>query len=682
MTFNSQPSAVLFEKNIEYFSTFSSQLVAALRDSLRLIQFEDLESTSNVYFSNKLYIQDLGKYISDIKASKSGVLLPRLLERAPQLNSPISAACMLGSTRDSVLDNIEILQFDEPSSLSEVYSSSICIGSLGLSAFLNSTDNLAPQTTIILLETSFVDLCISCHILDFSVIASNLKAADSKFEFIFGSSLQEVKNRFLSLTSYAYPTLPFGFNVFTDPRSSTFNLLISNWFKDPDGYSQSVQHMNGFADDFVNMNINTLLNYSYDNYHSLSELLSLSSSQRPIFLTSSGPSLLQSLSHLQDCVSDSLDHIVFSCGSSLGTLLSNGIQPHFCILLERDPEVYDILVDSFYQYPDSFKSISLICSITVDPRIKYLFKSVFFFDRPQGLFSSLGFTNKHCPCLPLAGPQVAVTGVEVVTYLGFKNVYLLGYDFCSSHSSQARSDNALGSDVRVHNIPVLGNQKRTLFTSPDLIFTRDILDLVIANNSNSSFSRLGEGLPLQNVLDITVQDFKNKILAQGRLNTPQELSSFIEDLPLLPNSCDVIQEIFSSNSLQIESYFSELRSVMTDLCSAWTSSSLQRFTALCAPLRQFFDYPQSDTSNSQLNNFVSRIIYSSLIILLLNIHDSHYLNSKNSSRDVNSSILTSISTIEGFINSYLGIMTKLAASAPHYGPNFSHSSYSQSLTRQ
>ena len=278
MIIQNHPSNHLYNCNYEYFVGLNDQLGKAFLEVNQSLEIKENSTNGfSVLFEQSVYISDFSSYIESITSSKSGILLPRLKARKPLDVNTFSISKTLGSTTDHFSDVIEIINFDEPTSLVQLYSTSICIGALSLISYINNRDFLAKQTSLLFLETSFVDLCLACYFIDFQALASEFKQSEITFEFIFGSSLQEVRNRFLVLTFTAYPTLPFGFNLFTDPRSTTINLLISNWFRQSDGYSQAVQHMNGFSDDFINMSINTLLNSSDLNYGSIDDLKRLKS---------------------------------------------------------------------------------------------------------------------------------------------------------------------------------------------------------------------------------------------------------------------------------------------------------------------------------------------------------------------------------------------------------------------
>ena len=97
-----------------------------------------------------------------------------------------------------------------------------------------------------------------------------------------------------------------------------------------------------------------------------------------VILTASGPSLDDEISFLRDHSSAA----IVAAGSSVGTLLRNGIQPTAVVLLEMASVVYYDLLQLIVEGYD-LSNIILIGSLSIDPRIKKLFKSFVAFSRPS-----------------------------------------------------------------------------------------------------------------------------------------------------------------------------------------------------------------------------------------------------------------------------------------------------------
>ena len=78
-----------------------------------------------------------------------------------------------------------------------------------------------------------------------------------------------------------------------------------------------VQHLPGYPTDFINMDVNTLVNHSNPSTQPLDILKrSLVSPLGSCFLVSSGPSLDQYLSKFAVFIKANQDNSIFACGSS------------------------------------------------------------------------------------------------------------------------------------------------------------------------------------------------------------------------------------------------------------------------------------------------------------------------------------------------------------------------------
>ena len=221
----------------------------------------------------------------------------------------------------------------------------------------------------------------------------------------------------------------------------------------------------------------------------------------PVVLVASGPSLEEHLAWLRDN-QDSLN--IVAAGSSLGVLVRAGIRPSAATFLERDADVYndiaELLLEGF-----SLKDISVFVSSTVDPRIPKLFGQSIFFHRPVSAACSF-FPGDQSAVLQICGPQVAVPALESLIALGVDKVMLIGLDFASKSRTSPRAKNALGQTPRNLVIPMLGNYNKTVFSEPGLIHTASLFDRIVGAYPFQYVFRLGEGINMDNVENITMSD--------------------------------------------------------------------------------------------------------------------------------------------------------------------------------
>lgn len=141
----------------------------------------------------------------------------------------------------------------------------------------------------------------------------------------------------------------------------------------------------------------------------------------PAVIVGSGPSIDGAIEEVRRLGGQA---VVFSCGTSLGVLLRNGIKPDFHCEIENDPQVWEHLSD--YRKWTDFDGITLIASTTVDPRVPGLFPERILYFRDT--VSSTGFFGRDYKEFYGAAPTVTNLGLRVAFTLGFDEVYLFGVD--------------------------------------------------------------------------------------------------------------------------------------------------------------------------------------------------------------------------------------------------------------
>ncbi|HZT89962.1 MAG TPA: 6-hydroxymethylpterin diphosphokinase MptE-like protein [Stellaceae bacterium] len=141
----------------------------------------------------------------------------------------------------------------------------------------------------------------------------------------------------------------------------------------------------------------------------------------PAIIVGSGPSIDAAIEEVRRLQGQA---VIFSCGTSLGVLLRNGIKPDFHCEIENDPQVWEHLSD--YRKWTDFDGITLIASTTVDPRVPGLFPERMLFFRDT--VSSTGFFGKGFTEFYGTAPTVTNLGLRAAFTFGFKEVYLFGVD--------------------------------------------------------------------------------------------------------------------------------------------------------------------------------------------------------------------------------------------------------------
>lgn len=245
----------------------------------------------------------------------------------------------------------------------------------------------------------------------------------------------------------------------------------------------------GFFEDECRMLENATANINQYKYH-LIDANERKQRRETAIIIGAGPSLQNDLAEIKR-----IRHscIVFSSGSALRACLMNGIVPDYHVELENLPETYDSVAVT--QKDFSFSGISLLASLTIDPRIPALFQEVLFFFRDTTISSRL--LSEHGQILDHSGPMVSNTALRLAAAMGFQKFLLFGVD-CGS--STPRLDHVKGT---AHDV-IPGRHE---------IFQGFLLDLVVPGNfggtihSNTIFLR--SAMVLEWVIQSLKLDVKN-----------------------------------------------------------------------------------------------------------------------------------------------------------------------------
>ncbi len=176
----------------------------------------------------------------------------------------------------------------------------------------------------------------------------------------------------------------------------------------------------GFFEDEILMMRNTYENFNKWPASVISRQPHLEQ-EMPVFIIGSGASLdndLPVIKKLRDRV------IIFSCGTSLGILLKNGIRPDLHVENENTPQLVNNLRGFAAKY--GLEGITLVASTTVNSQIASLFDRRWFYFRSR-LAPSLLVSGVITPLVG-AAPLVSNAAFTTTTVLGFRNVYLFGID--------------------------------------------------------------------------------------------------------------------------------------------------------------------------------------------------------------------------------------------------------------
>ncbi len=562
----------LFQQNIAQLQGISSALAE------NLLLYKDrvtIEKSSNglvVICDGEIISSNIERDIAESLGAQlqnpDGISLPLISQPGLPDETPGEIVSNAIHSRQQILLQSLVLDAPEkkkiPSSRSN-YKTCMLLGSLAIVPLLDIViAKKIPAKTIILVESNLSLLAAVLHLYNFSEKLLQLKSKGFGFHFIYEENYANLRKRILERLTNSLLISLHGMQILRSPNIRSELLSLRSWLHSPDELPSAVTGILGFTTDELNQSINTLssLKVAKDGVINLIDYSSRIDQKLPIVIVASGPSLddsIEVLSKIQNNV------IVVSCGSSLGSLIRAGIKVDYTVILERNAETYYSLIELVKEYPE-IQKISLLSSVTVDPRIPGLFQKTIFFSRPYSVTTAI-FPFLKKSILPIAGPQVVNAALEIFLILKAKSIVLLGCDLSSSKQKQSRSINSYGLEVRKLSIPDRGSEGRTVFTSPDLLYVRSKIESVLMNNDlsgDSNVYRIGEGLPIKNTIQIDslalqelVQPNKNDIqvnsLNEDYVKSIQTPIDFKEQLNNLHNCLALANDYIANfeNSLEL-----------------------------------------------------------------------------------------------------------------------------------
>ena len=150
---------------------------------------------------------------------------------------------------------------------------------------------------------------------------------------------------------------------------------------------------------------------------------------KPLILVGNGPSLDQDIDLLKKYQDKC---IIVACGTAYSALCKNNIRADIYVAVERTLDVYDALLE-IKDHREFFLETICLAVDVVHPKVMNLFKyKVTAFKVPELMIYWL-MANSREQCkgiMPMCrtNPLVSNLGLELVSLLGFKNIYLLGID--------------------------------------------------------------------------------------------------------------------------------------------------------------------------------------------------------------------------------------------------------------
>lgn len=285
----------------------------------------------------------------------------------------------------------------------------------------------------------------------------------------------------------------------------------------------------GFFQDEVNMIGQTYKNLESGKarmVHYLSDAPGL-----PVFIIGTGPSLDGLLDFIEE---NQHRAILFACGTSIDVLMGRGIKPDFWIMMERSYDVYGQARETHELYDTS--DIRFGGSTTIFPGVPDFFKEALFFFRP-GLSPAPLFNTRHDQIVSMPDPLAANAGMSMALHLGFRELYFMGVDVGSQYQSHGHAKGSWyerhdAENIKNLSIPLPGNFGGTVWTTPELQWSKESLERLAKVNRGRRFYNLGKGALIKGVTP----------LHQRAAKIPDPQKSKTELLEALVESCSVYTE--------------------------------------------------------------------------------------------------------------------------------------------
>ncbi|MDD3445584.1 MAG: DUF115 domain-containing protein [Zavarzinia sp.] len=176
----------------------------------------------------------------------------------------------------------------------------------------------------------------------------------------------------------------------------------------------------GFYEDELLMMTNAVANLQRHDFRLIDGKPKLARRETALVI-GSGPSIDRSMEDLKRLAPQG---VVFSAGTSLRVCLRNGIRPDFHSELENGPLTFEVLQNLSREF--DLSGITLIASLTVDPRVPTLFDKTLFFFRDSVSSTKILAPERHE--LRGVAPTCVNTAARVAAALGFTEFLLFGTD--------------------------------------------------------------------------------------------------------------------------------------------------------------------------------------------------------------------------------------------------------------
>jgi len=217
----------------------------------------------------------------------------------------------------------------------------------------------------------------------------------------------------------------------------------------------------------------------------------------PLIIVGNGPSLDHTLEVLKENADNA---IIFSCGSTSGTLCKAGILPDFHIEMERTRGTAPWLIKGTTQ--DFRDKVTMLALNTVAPETYDLFPQslMAFKSNDPGLKLISEESQANCSVLNFCNPTVTNCGLAFAIALGFHEIYLMGVDLGWKEGGDHHAELSLYSNLDEKSLESIspmyekgsystkGNFSENIRTNVVLDDSRSVMELLLAKREAKVFN--------------------------------------------------------------------------------------------------------------------------------------------------------------------------------------------------
>ena len=350
---------------------------------------------------------------------------------------------------------------------------------------------------LFLLEPNMEGFWHSLELIDWSVLLMEMQDRNGDIFFFVGGTAQDWMDGLRYQTRATNPDSIDGTYVYTHYTNPLFVEFSAKFNRE----SQFLLTGLGFFYDEQIMTRNT-----YDNMKGRTSRIYLRQEppvkqNAPAIIVGCGPSLDKNVEDIRRVADNA---VIFSCGSALGPLMDAGIKPDFQLELEN----IDVMrVMEYAAEKHDLSGICLVCSSTVERRIKDFFDNVVFYFRPA-LCPYPIFSNNPLNCLRHPDPTVVNVGLSFAQELGFTEYYFFGTDLGQKDSDQHHakssfhySDKAKNETLQVFNTEVPANFGGKAMTSSGLFWALDTVQrCILSAGAHCRFYNCSNGVRINRAI--------------------------------------------------------------------------------------------------------------------------------------------------------------------------------------